>query len=209
MIRDMVTRRHGVYALYSKGRLYYVGLASNLRGRLRQHVRDRHAGRWDVFSVYLTIDDGHMRELESLVVRIASPKGNKQRGKFAHAENLMPSLKRALRARQRTELQSLGSRWIAKDPLRGRRARQKPVERGTPALARFVTKSLKLRCVRGGKNIKARIAKDGWIHVGPKRYRSPSGAGAAVMGHQVNGWALWTYERAPGQWVKLRELKRR
>src|SRR5690349_383591 len=81
-IRTMVHRRHGVYALYRKRRLYYVGLASNLRGRLRQHLRDRHAAKWDTFSAYLTIDDAHIRELESLVVRIALPDGNKQHGKF-------------------------------------------------------------------------------------------------------------------------------
>lgn len=31
IIKDFVKGRHGVYALYKKGRLYYVGLASNLR----------------------------------------------------------------------------------------------------------------------------------------------------------------------------------
>jgi type I restriction-modification system DNA methylase subunit len=36
-------RRHGVYALYRGNRLYYVGLASNLRSRLNTHLRDRHA----------------------------------------------------------------------------------------------------------------------------------------------------------------------
>jgi hypothetical protein len=56
--------RNGVCA-YRKGKLYYSGLASDLRGRLRWHLRDRHAQRWDTFSVYLTIGDKHLRELES------------------------------------------------------------------------------------------------------------------------------------------------
>ena len=90
IIRDLVGRQHGVYALYRRDKLYYVGLATNLRGRLRGHLRDRHKGLWDRFSVYLTIDHRHLRELESLVIRIAQPKGNKQRGKFARSENLMP-----------------------------------------------------------------------------------------------------------------------
>lgn len=32
IIRGYIRRRHGVYALYRKARLYYVGLANNLRG---------------------------------------------------------------------------------------------------------------------------------------------------------------------------------
>ena len=40
-LRDLVGRSHGVYSLYKRDRLYYVGLASNLRGRLDQHLRDR------------------------------------------------------------------------------------------------------------------------------------------------------------------------
>lgn len=36
IIKEYVKGRHGVYALYRKGNLYYVGLASNLRNRLKQ-----------------------------------------------------------------------------------------------------------------------------------------------------------------------------
>ena len=46
--------RQGIYALYRRGKLYYVGLATNLRNRLKQHLKDRHGGSWDQFSVYLT-----------------------------------------------------------------------------------------------------------------------------------------------------------
>src|SRR5262245_49960512 len=35
VIRELVQRRSGVYALYRRDRLYYVGLASNLRNRLK------------------------------------------------------------------------------------------------------------------------------------------------------------------------------
>lgn len=69
-IREFVRRRHGIYALYKNEKLYYVGLASNLRNRLKAHLKDRHGESWDRFSIYLTIDDGHIRELESLTQRI-------------------------------------------------------------------------------------------------------------------------------------------
>lgn len=73
IIRDIVGRRHGVYALYQRDKLYYVGLATNLRNHLKSHLKDRHKGLWDRFSVYLTIDHKYLKELELLVIRIAQP----------------------------------------------------------------------------------------------------------------------------------------
>ena len=57
IIKQYVRRRNGVYALYRKGKLYYVGLAKNLRSRLTHHLRDRHSNAWDRFSVYLTLGE--------------------------------------------------------------------------------------------------------------------------------------------------------
>jgi len=54
IIRQYVRRRQGVYALYRRNKLHYVGLASNLRSRLAHHLRDRHRDSWDRFSVYLS-----------------------------------------------------------------------------------------------------------------------------------------------------------
>ena len=128
-LRDLVGRSHGVYSLYKRDRLYYVGLASNLRGRLDQHLRDRHKGLWDNFSVYLTLDSGFMKELESLVLRIAKPAGNKQRGKFTKAQSLLKTIKRRIKDEQETERDALFAGHIRKP--------------------RGVVKAVKLR--RGGK----------------------------------------------------------
>lgn len=75
VIREFIRSRGGVYALYRKEHLYYVGLASNLMARLKTHLRDRHRLGWDRFSVYITLRDGHIKELESLLIRIVGPKG--------------------------------------------------------------------------------------------------------------------------------------
>ena len=40
----------GIYALYNGSKLYYVGLTKNLFGRIRWHLKDRHAKRWDNLS---------------------------------------------------------------------------------------------------------------------------------------------------------------
>ena len=108
VVTGFVGKRNGVYALFKKGKLYYVGLASNLRGRLRTHLKDRHGVSWDSFSVYLTIGDKHMRELESLIVRIVEPPGNKQLGKFAGAEDIARRFGRAIGEKQRQERDRYG-----------------------------------------------------------------------------------------------------
>src|SRR5438874_9382573 len=87
VVRDFIGRNAGVYALYRKNRLYYVGLATALRGRLRAHGKNRHGNVWDSFSIYLTIKDQHLREIEALMLRIASPAGAKQRGKLAQSRD--------------------------------------------------------------------------------------------------------------------------
>ncbi len=86
VIREYVRGRHGVYALYKGKRLYYVGRASNLRSRLKQHLGDRHAHTWDRLSIYLTIGGQHLRELEALVLRIASPRGNEMLPRFIRSQ---------------------------------------------------------------------------------------------------------------------------
>ena len=105
IIKKYVRDRHGVYALYRKNKLYYVGLASNLRSRLRHHLRDRHADAWDSFSIYLTIGGQHLHELETLLLRIIDRKGNKQRGRFGKADDLKRKFRRELKRAQSEELE--------------------------------------------------------------------------------------------------------
>lgn len=207
-IREFVRRRHGIYALYKNDKLYYVGLASNLRNRLKAHLKDRHGESWDRFSIYLTIDDGHIRELESLALRIVKPAGNRQIGKLAHAENLRPKLAGLIRSYQQKglrDLLGLSSRKTAKG-LSG----TKDVDPGIGAavLAGYIKGAMRLRGTHKGKLIKARVRKDGSIHFAGEIYNSPSMAAAAAVGRKTcNGWDFWTYERAPRDWVKLAELR--
>ncbi|MGD9851728.1 MAG: hypothetical protein AB7T38_10700 [Nitrospirales bacterium] len=208
-IREYVGRRHGVYALYRRDRLYYVGLASNLRSRLRHHIRDRHSHSWDRFSVYLTIGDSHIRELELLVLRIVSPPGNRVKGKFARAENLKKRLTVEIRRHQRLVFLELFG------PKRGPRKEKKPVKitptpKGRqPVLGKYKNRPSKIKGKVKGKTIWARVTKNGAIRYQGKVYNSPSLAGAAARGHRTcNGWMFWQYERAPGDWVKLNTLKR-
>jgi hypothetical protein len=204
-IRAYVRRRHGIYALYRKNRLYYVGLASNLRARLNHHLRDRHAKTWDRFSVYLTIGDRHLRELEALVIRIASPRGNKVRGKLAKSEDLRRRFRLDVARLHRAELAALFplSRGEVKEV-----PEQMDADTGKTRLAPYVTKPFPIRWRYKGKLYKAHVRRDGMIRLNGKLYRSPSGAAHAIYRGAIDGWHAWKYERAPGDWVALHELRR-
>ena len=188
VIRSYVRSRQGIYALYRKNKLYYVGLAGNLRNRLTNHLRDRHKGGWDRFSVYLTIGDSHLKELESLILRTVKPTGNSQTGKFIKSENLRGRLSRDLRAKHRAELNYLIGRAtapIAKPP------RRKNGKKGATVMANYVSRPMRLRANYRGKLVNARIRRNGLIRYKMKDYSSPSLAGAAVVKRSCNGWTFW------------------
>ena len=203
IIRRYVVRRQGVYALYRRGKLYYVGLASDLRWRLKAHLRDRLAPHWDRFSVYLTVGDKHLKELESLLLRVVKPKpsGNVQTGKFASSQNLVYQFKREIKAHQRDELNLLVG-------LSSNVSTCRTVPHEGVPLARYVTAPFGIRARFKGKTYRARVRRDGTVGFQGKIYRSPSGAGRAVCKRSCNGWWFWKYERAPGDWVRLNTLKR-
>jgi len=211
IIRQYVRGTEGVYALFRRGKLYYVGLASNLNFRLKQHLKDRHKDSWDRFSVYLTIHSEHMRELESLLLRITSPPGNKQTGKFAKSENLVKRLNSDVKIEQDEERDRLFDRQqtLARPK---RKAQPKKRKRGEPMLAPYiradVMPSRKLRAEYKGKTLRANVLKDGQISFRGKRYKSPSAAAlVAIDSGTRNGWYFWTFERSPNKWVHLNDLK--
>ncbi len=211
IVRAYIRRRPGIYALYRKDKLYYVGLARDLRVRLKSHLRDRHGTSWERFSVYLTIGDEHMRELESLVLRIVKPTGNAVKGKFGKSENLLPRLRRDVRRRLAEEqARLLGQRSrLAKFSDRGNGRSAEASGDPKPVLASYADRPRKLLAVFKGKKYRARVLRDGRIRYGGRTFTSPSQAASAVARHSCNGWWLWKYERSPGDWVRLRNLRLR
>ena len=205
IIKHYIRGRNGVYALYKGEKLYYVGLATNLRGRLKQHLKDRHRNLWDRFSVYLTIGDQHIKEMESLLLRILRPAGNKQIGKFARCESLNKKLARDIKTLQREELTSiLGSKRKA---IVGRDSAD-----DRPVLAPYVAfiRRNRLRARHNGGFVRARVRADGVMTVRGatgRKFNSPSMAAAHVIGRKKNGWDFWQYERSPGEWIRLAHLR--
>ena len=198
-----VHRRNGVYALYRRNKLYYVGLAVNLRGRIKHHLKDRHSGSWDRFSMYLTTGDDHIRELESLLLRIVDPPGNRQVGRFKGAKNLGKDLRRWIR-------------WEAKeseiDIFGVRRRKVRPGEKlyRTRPLRGKIVRTTALKARLKGRDYRARVLVNGAILYAKKRYDHPTEAALEAIKHRrkLNGWSFWRYERTPGQWVRLRELRK-
>jgi len=208
IVKNYVRGRRGIYALYRRNKLYYVGLASNLRNRLRTHLRDKHRQSWDRFSVYFTVGDKHIKEVESLLLRIADPPGNKVAGRFVKSENLRNKFMSDIRQKQREELNELVGKT---SPAKPRKKEKKPTRarKGKEiVLAQYLSEKMRLRARHKGKTIKATAWKDGRIYFDGKLYNSPSAAAAAAVKHGCNGWRFWRYQRAPGDWVPLRELRK-
>jgi len=194
IIKQYVRRRNGVYALYRKEKLYYVGLAKNLRSRLKSHLHDRHGSSWDRFSVYLTIGEQHLRELESLILRISQPKGNKQKGKFPKSEDIRRRFARDVKDRLNYEVALLFGDKPRKSVSQGREAK---------------LRRMKLRAWFKGKKLRAQLLKGGRVLFGGKVYDSLSTAAAkACKRRTCNGWTFWKYLRAPGDWATVDHLRK-
>lgn len=202
LIRRYTRGRHGVYALYRNDKLYYVGLARNLQGRLKQHLGDRHRHLWNRFSVYLTIGDTFIKEMESLLLRIARPRGNKQLGKFVRCQDLHHIFRRDYKKDANEKYRQLvGRRRVITDGLR---------QPGHPPLWQYVNAGMErqLKAWHKGKIFKARVQKNGRIKFQAQIFDLPSQAAkAALGGTSVNGWSFWRYERAPGDWIPLKNIR--
>ncbi|TWT46051.1 GIY-YIG catalytic domain protein [Phycisphaerae bacterium RAS1] len=216
VIRDYVRGRNGVYALYSGRKLYYVGLASNLRTRLKGHLSNRHGESWDRFSVYLTDGESHLRELESLVLRIVRPPGNTQIGHFAQSENLAKKLGRDLRRQWAQRYRELmgeleeepSSAPRGQTPKNSRRIRvgQVRFDRNRAALAKYVRLPAALRGEFKGRIYEARARRDGRLRCCGSLHETLSGAALAICKRPVNGWSFWTVKNSRGEYVRLTTL---
>jgi hypothetical protein len=211
IVRDLSRGRHGIYALYRRDRLYYLGLATDLRRRLKEHLRDQHAQTWDRFSLYLTVGDDHINEIESLFLRISKPHGNKVTPSLANSQNLLNDVRSQIKTRQNLELEDIAPTRRATVKAREKRKAKPVVAKRTgpqPVLAQYASKRFPIRFSYKSKTYRATGRRDGTIfdHKG-KIFTSPSGAAKAITGRESDGWHCWQYERAPGDWVPLKTLR--
>jgi len=203
VIQKLIRGKSGVYALYDGDTLYYVGLASNLMGRLKGHVRDRHKGLWSRFSVYLTArrEQSHIRELEALLLRIAKPTGNRVSGRLRAATDLSPTLAATMTdhdANRRAEL--LGGAVAKRLQRRQTRNADKRRRASVPEPRRAP-----LRSTYKGEVYSAVLRKDGRVQLDGILYPSLSAAAQVIARRPVNGRWFWRM-KVGGEWVRLKKL---
>jgi hypothetical protein len=203
VVRTLMRGRSGVYALYMRDKLYYAGLASNMMGRINAHIRDRHKGLWDRFSVYLTPDDQYMRELEALLLRIAKPRGNRVSGRFRGATDLNRSLHKAMFDQDADRRAQLLGGFFA----RKRRRAKTLLKKGTQVLKGLVERRVALRGQYKGRPYRGTLRKDGRVSYAGNLYDSPSAAAIAIIRRSANGWVFWKYKTRAG-WVPLDRMRR-
>ncbi len=96
-LKEILRGFAGIYALYKGERLYYIGLAKSLHGRVKTHLRDRHAGKWDSFKVFRIQKVRYLKDIETLICRIADPRGNRSKGRVPRDADLNRVLWEVLR----------------------------------------------------------------------------------------------------------------
>jgi len=204
-ITDMIRGHQGLYALYRRNKLYYVGLATNLKNRIRHHLSDKHQGKWTHFSLYIIRKTDHTKELESLLLRIADPTGNAQKGKLRTKNNLLPKLKVQVKRKIKEEYEILfkGQRQTTKT-----KRSSKVMKKTERPLYGFFPKGKVLYATYKGKQFKAWLCTNARIRFDGHYYDTPSAAGKVARKKSTNGWNFWKYKDKTGKLVKLTELRK-
>ncbi|HET9407002.1 MAG TPA: GIY-YIG nuclease family protein [Candidatus Sulfotelmatobacter sp.] len=120
--------KQGLYALYKKnGELYYVGRASNLLQRLGTHTSDLHGKKWDKLAIYIIDERLTLHDVESLLIAVSKPEGNKNRGRLKG--DLKKDLKEFMKAAAIEEINaSLYPNLEPKQTKKNRRITEKKIE---------------------------------------------------------------------------------
>jgi hypothetical protein len=87
----------GIYALYDGPKLYYVGLTRNLFGRVRWHLLDRHARKWDSFVIFRIKRVNYLKDIETLLMHLITTPGNRVKGKVPRDADINRVLRVILR----------------------------------------------------------------------------------------------------------------
>jgi len=199
LITELIGRSPGVYALYDDMGLYYVGKSVDLKGRVHHHIKDRHKASWTHFSLYLLKDERHVNEMESLLIRISNPKGNRVKPKGRTDGIMLKKLKDMVKQKQRQEFSEMFDLKV--------KANTKVRRIKSNATIGLVKKNTQLFRTYKGKEYKATLTPIGEIRLGKKKFNSPSSAGKSIVKHGCNGWRFWYLKDSNGNVISLDELR--
>jgi hypothetical protein len=204
-IISVIAGHQGIYALYDKNKLHNVGLASDLKNRIKQHLKDKHQDRWSHFSLYIIRREEHTKEVESLFLRIYRPKGNVVKGKLRRAINLLPKLKVQVKEKIRQEYVDLFKGYELFDKKKKKHRRK---HKFNPLKGRFPEGKV-IYANYKGKEYKAWVYSNGRIRVNGEIFDSPSLAGLVVTKKRtMNGWRFWKYKNKNGELVYIDTLRK-
>ena len=96
-LRSVMRGYAGIYALYHGSKLYYVGLTKNLFSRVRWHLKDRHARKWDSFVIFRIKRVNYLKDIETLLMQLITTPGNRVKGKVPRDADINRVLRLILR----------------------------------------------------------------------------------------------------------------
>jgi len=191
-------RQHGIYALYDDNELYYVGRAVDLQRRIHQHLKDKHYAQWTHFSLYIINDEKNMGDIESLLVRIADPKGNTVKPRGKSDGKVLKTLRNFIKQKVLQEFEGYFSE---------NKKRNKSKTGKHPDLKKFFRTNKTLVRTYKGKEYKAKLLVSGKIKYKRKIYSTPTAAAMKVVDRStVNGWSFWYIQDDNNNWVRLKDL---
>lgn len=208
LIKEIGTK-HGVYALYDKrGKLYYVGRASKITRRLKHHFKDRHTGKWDRFSIYLTKNEQYIYGIEDALISIAQPKGNIR--KPLRIDNKMKSrIKKAMEKIDAEQREKIIEGKLDLDKYKNSlkiRNKKKSKNNNSPSFKNPFGRTKRLRKTYKDKPYRAIWLRSGRIKYKNKIYNSPTSAAKVASGRNIiNGKAFWRVQDSKGNWVRLKD----
>jgi len=104
-----------------------IGRASNLLGRLKAHLGDRHGEKWDRLAIYIIDEKLKLHDVESLLISVSKPQGNRNRGKIKG--NLRKDLREYLKAAAIDEIEAaLGPDREPRQSKKSRRITENKIE---------------------------------------------------------------------------------
>ena len=96
-LKEIMKGYSGIYALYKNKKLYYIGLTTDLHGRIKWHTKDRHAGKWDKFIIFRIKKINYLKDIETLVQNVIDTKGNRSKGNVPKDSDLNKILQEILK----------------------------------------------------------------------------------------------------------------
>ena len=111
-LKDILHKQPGIYAFYEGDKVVRVGLTGSLYGRIYGQWKSKKL-KWDKFSIFVVRNIKYLRDLETAIVRIAKPKGNKQVGRVPSEYHYY--LKRLLRDKVKAKRKILRRKIKTKD----------------------------------------------------------------------------------------------